>query len=784
MPFVTISLLDADSSLVCGTISKDDGSFTIESSNGSSLLRASYMGYTTAYREVSTSPIRIILNEETTQLNEVTIQGKEKILARHMDKIVMNIASSPFAIGNNGKDILKKAPGVNIDRKGKVTVNGKAVEIYIDGRPTYLSGEQLKTMLEGTNGSTIDRLEIITQPSAKYDAAGQGGIINIRTKKNKSRGVNGSLSAGYGGMYWRDIREYVQEDHASLNLNYRGAKTYTMLSLTQQYSDRTESSTSTLSTLEEARETESRTRAKNQYYMLKLSNDWHIDSVNTLGLMYSTPLSFSSNRALPEYNRSTLMQAGVLKEQNTDDISSSDRWMQHSAKLHYSHTFPGDKEQELTLNFDYNRNRSNLLNRTLCSYSLPTIYEQEVEHTNLHITNIYSGRLDFESQFWETGKIECGAKWSSTETDYDSRTDSSSTMGEDREPLLSIFVYREHVGALYATMSKQFGEHWSAKLGLRGENTLSAGEWKTADSTTTRSYFNLFPTVFVGYMPTEDWSLSVDYSRRIQRPNYRMLDPSSEPEDGHSIRTGNPNLKPAFTHNVLMSAGYSEYVSIDFDLAHTTDWIDYQTRILPGGERVSQATNYGSNTSHGIRLSLTEIPLVPKLSGRNADGKREVTGAWLALTAHAGAMREHYRSYDKQLDMKHWSMDIYAELNAYLPKDWTLSADGFYSTPSVWGAERLSAWKELNLAVKKDFPKHGVSITARVNDLTLSSKWKSESLGLSEGYSNTFSGADRAHMFTVGVSWKFGSSMERPSYSDSSMDNDRGSPQRGRRGRK
>ncbi len=128
-----------------------------------------------------------------------------------MDKIVMNVASSPFAVGNNGKDILKKAPGVHIDRKGKITVNDKPIGVYIDGRPSYLSGEQLKAMLEGTDGATIDRLEIITQPSSKYDAAGQGGIINIKTKRNRSKGLNGSVSAGYGGILdtaiWRPDRD-------------------------------------------------------------------------------------------------------------------------------------------------------------------------------------------------------------------------------------------------------------------------------------------------------------------------------------------------------------------------------------------------------------------------------------------------------------------------------------------------------------------------------------------------------------------------------------------------
>lgn len=785
MPFVTISLLSADSTLISGTITTDDGAFAIDASATAIIIRASYMGYVTQYRSLASDSvyqgeriIDFILVEETTQLSEVVVSGRQKLVERRMDKIVMNVASSPFAIGNNGKDILRKAPGVNIDRKGKITVNGKAVEVYIDGRPSYLSGEQLKTMLEGTDGSTINRLEIITQPSARYDAAGQGGIINIRTKRNLTKGINGSLSAGYGGMYWRDLGQYVHEDHTSLNLHYRGAKTYTSAAVTQQYSNKTETYTSLISTPEEERTSQSRTRTKHQYYMLKLSNDWCVDSVNTLGAVFSAPVSLSRGNGLPEHNYSTLMQNGACVERNTEARSTFGRWLQHTLDLNYTHTFSRDKEQELSVNLDYNRNNNRQHYRTLSIFdSQPE--GQDVTLSNHHTTDIYSARLDFESQFWQTGKVECGAKWQTSRTGYRSETDTLSASRKE-----SALLYTEHIAALYITAGKQFGEHWTTKLGLRGEYTRSQGQWLTADSSMVRSYFNLFPTAFVSYIPTEDWTLSLDYTRRIQRPSYTMLDPSVQVEDAHSIRVGNTELKPAFTHNLLVSFGYSEYVSLDFDFAHTTGNIDYQTTIQPGGDRVSRAMNYGTNTSHGIHLSLTEVPLVPKFSSRDADGRRTIVGAWLALTAQAGVMREHYRSYDKMLDLRHWSADIYAELNAYLPHDWTLSVDGYYATPSVWSAERMSAWKELNLAVKKDFPKHGLTLSARVNDLMLSSRWSSKSLGLPDGFSNMFIGNDRAHMLTLGLTWKFGSSFYSHRSAPTGLDSDRLQSGYSRRGRR
>lgn len=766
MPFVTISLLDADSALITGTITNDNGFFVVEKAPKASILRASYLGYQTQCLNLtdSTDSLIIRLEEQTNKLAEVVVMQKARLVERRMDKIVMNVASSPFAIGNNGKDILKKAPGVHIDRKGKITVNGKGVEVYVDGRPTYLSGEQLKAMLEGTDGSTIDRLEIITQPSAKYDAAGQGGIINIKTKRNRTKGINGSLSAGYGGMYWRDIQEYMQDDHVSFNLNYRGAMTYTSASLTQQYSDHTETCLSSLITPENSRVSQMRTRNKRQYYLFKVSNDFMLDTVNTLGFIFSVPLSVNTGRGDKAHNYSELRTATDVLEQNTEDLRTNNKWLQHTANVNYTHVFSSALDRELTINIDYNRNNSLATTASEAEYhpaSKPA-YTRVVRQNSHHLTNIYSARADFQTNFWKTGKIECGAKWLTTQTGYNSLTDTAS-LGASR----SDFRYLEHIAALYATVGKQFGEHWTTKLGLRGEYTHATGTWVTADSVTSKSYFNLFPTAFVSYMPTPDWSISLDYTRRTDRPHYTMLDPSIQYEDGHSLRTGNTDLMPAFTHNVLLSFGYSEYVSLDFNFSHTRDVIDYRTTVLPEGNRLAKASNFGTNTAHGIFLSLTEIPLIPKFGSTPVEGKlRNITGAWLSLTAQIGANHEIIKAYDRSINLKHWSVDIYAELNAYLPKEWTISVDGFYSGPSVWGTEKLSSWSEMNLAVKKDFPQHGLTLTARVNDLLLSSRWSSETLGLPEGYSGTFTGYDRMHAVSLAVSYKFGTNFEHKKHAE------------------
>ena len=275
MPFVTISVLSQDSTLLTGAITDDDGKYAIDTDARTYIIQASYVGYQTAFGGPD-----FVLREETERIAEVEVKAKKPLIERQMDKLVVNVSASPLAAGSNGNDILRRSPGVRIDKDGNITVNGKGVEIWIDGKPSYLSGQQLKAMLDGTDGNTIEKIEIISNPSAKYDASGQGGIINIKTKRNMMRGLNGMLSVGYGGMYFGDVKRWLNQEMASLMLNYRGEKTYTFGQLTQVYSQNDVD----FETGRSIPASDTKPAMKNysnsgynidfHYYMLKVGNDW------------------------------------------------------------------------------------------------------------------------------------------------------------------------------------------------------------------------------------------------------------------------------------------------------------------------------------------------------------------------------------------------------------------------------------------------------------------------------------------------------------------------------
>lgn len=764
--YATISLMQSDSSLVTGAITDDAGAFTLSAPSDKYLLQVSFVGYQTTCQTVKSGDkdILLTLREETAQLGEVEVKAKKQLIERQFDKIVLNVSNSPFAMGSNGKDLLKKAPGVNVDKDGNVTVNGKSVEVYIDGRPSYLSGQQLKAMLEGTDGSTIEKIEIISNPSAKYDASGQGGIINIKTKRNMMRGLNGTLSAAYGGMYYGDIKKWHNMEMFSLNLNYRTAKTYTFGSLTQVYTNQNigmEIGSTYLDTLTKTtteRYDKSEYACDFQYYMAKIGNDWFIDSVNTFGFIFQAPIMLM-RQDVPEGQGYGWTKVGNDTTENSMlTISSPMFSQQYTANLNYTHVFNDSLERELTVNADYNRNGWKQDNTQSNTYTYPTMPDS-VLRTGLDIrtnqaVDIYSAKLDFQTRFWQTGMIETGAKWALSNTDNRMTTDSLLN-GISSPTAHSDFTYSEHVAALYISLAKQFGKHFNAKLGLRGEYTHSNGNWLSADSTSVKDYFNLFPTAFLGYNPTDKWAMNISYTRRIKRPSYYQLNPFRSYIDAHNYTEGNPELTPEFNNQVDLNFSWSQYVSLAFNFSHTQDMFSQRAEILPNGDGRMKWLNFGTCTTHGGDLSLTELPIVPKFV-TGEDGSHTMQGAWLALTVNGGYYHFINRSYDGLYDNRsHWGY-VSANLNAYLPKDWTISIDGSYNAPVVNGYNYQSEFIYTGVAVRKMWMEKGLIFNLQLQDALRTLRGRNESLGLAEGNSNYTAQEYRNQRLTFSVTWMFG----------------------------
>ena len=762
MPFVTISVLAQDSTLLTGTITDEKGDYAVEVTAENYILQASYVGFQTACGGPD-----FVLREEAEKLEEVEVKAKRPLIERQMDKLVLNVSQSPLAAGSNGNDILRRAPGVRIDKDGNITVNGKSVEIWIDGKPSYLSGQQLKAMLDGTDGNTIEKIEIISNPSAKYDASGQGGIINIKLKRNMMRGLNGMLSAAYGGMYFGDVKRWLNTEYLSLNLNYRGEKTYTFGQFTQVFAQNdvdfeTYRKTPTMETY-----SNSGYGIDFQYYMLKVGNDWYIDSANTFGFILQVPYMDFTQRIIPGRNYAyTYSPTDTIN--SVTNSSNRLKAPQHTANLNYTHTFNEALERELTVNVDYNRYNNTGINYQETRYDKPYLGNTSLGLgiNSRQIVDIYSAKLDFQTKFWQTGMIECGVKYGLSTTNNHMQTDSTAN-DIALSPDTSAFRYDEHVAALYISVGKQFGEHWSVKLGLRGEYTFSHGDWLTADSVTRKSYFDPFPTAYIGYTSSplgklqQPISVSASYTRRIKRPSYYMLNPFRTYVDAYSYQAGNTELTPEFNNDVEINFSWTQYLNMTFIFAHTQDMFSQKVTVLPNGMGSIQWSNFGTCTTHGANLSLTELPIVPKYTTME-DGSKSMQGAWLALTVNAGWLHFINRSYDKQADgtpvyenRNHYGF-VNATLSSYLPKDWTLTLDGNWSSPMTTGYDREGSMYYLSFGVRKMYMQKGLIFNLNVQDLARSMHFENTDMAQQPGYASWYKNTVRSQRVMFSLTWMFG----------------------------
>lgn len=775
MPFVTISVLTQDSSLLTGTITDDDGLYAIELTTNQYIIQASYVGYVTAYGGPD-----FVLREETEKLAEVEVKAKRPLIERQMDKLVVNVSASPLAAGSNGNDILRRAPGVRIDKDGNITVNGKSVEIWIDGKPSYLSGQQLKAMLDGTDGNTIEKIEIISNPSAKYDASGQGGIINIKTKRNMMKGLNGILSAAYGGMYFGDVKRWLQMDMVSLNLNYRSEKTYTYGQLTQVFGQNdidleTYRKTPTLENY-----SYSGYAMDFQYYMVKVGNDWYIDSVNTFGFILQVPYMKANQRIIDGRNYAYTVEGTDTVSKSVSHTGAQIQSPQHTANLNYTHTFNDELERELTVNVDYNRYNNKTTNTQLTDYEELIPYSLGLNINSQQVVDIYSAKLDFQTKFWKTGMIECGVKYGLSSTNNHMTTDSIfNDIPLSQTP--QDFRYDEHVAAAYISVGKQFGEHWSVKLGLRGEYTYSFGNWLSADSVTRRSYFNPFPTAYIGYTTSplgklqQPIAVSASYTRRIKRPNYWMLNPFRTYIDAYSYQEGNTALTPEFNNDVELHFSWTQYLNVTFNFAHTQDMFSQKTTILPDGMGYTKWSNFGTCTTHGGNLSLTELPLVPKYVTAE-DGTKTMQGAWLALTVNAGWFHFINKSYEKNAEGKpvyenrtHYGY-VGGTLSAYLPKDWTLTFDGNWSSPMTTGYNKQGSMYFLSFGVRKMYMPKGLIFNLNIQDLARSLSMVDKSEGMAPGYESWHENYVRQQRVMLSITWMFGQYQQHKNRKVGNMD--------------
>ncbi len=715
--WATVALVAPDSTIICGTTCSEAGKFELSAPAGPAKIRVSMIGYADyeQYLGVISGEVEvgeIALDAETRMLEGAMVSETVRLVEMKMDKLVMNVSQSAFAQGSNALELMKKAPGVTIDKDGNVKLNGKTVSVWIDGRPSYMDGKSLEALLRSTNSESIDKFEIMEHPSSKYDAAGQGGIINIKTKKNMLAGFNGSLGIGGGGMYFKDRYSpgrFPWQESFWLNLGLRTAKTNTTFSIYEGFyntdfliANSLKFNTAEGQTMNQL--TESLFGNFYHNFNVKLSHDWFINDRNTLGAILYIPGDCSRFNSV--YSTTSQSIDGLPLLFSDSDVRNRSKSIQYTANLNYTHIFDEARSAEMTVNLDYYHNDAEADNDQVDSTS---IYKDEhVDQTlrsckqllNDNIYNIYSAKLDYQTILWKKVMLEAGAKWALSMTDNATRELSGS---EELFPTLEhAFTYREHIAAAYFSMAGQFWQKLTAKVGLRGEYTNSFGDWEGAKP---RSYFDLFPTVYLGFTPDQKWRVSASYSRRVNRPRYSQLDPTKTFVDSKTYMMGNPDLLPQYSDDVNLAVGFGQHLNLAVGYNHNSNMFLQLPSFEEDGTEYLTWGNFGVGHLGYASFSVSALPIAK----------------WLQWTFNLNGLYTYSKPKNiegaENFVNKGFAGQVYTSFSFILPKSWRIDLDGNCTTPMRFGLYRVDWMGMANVAVKKSLLDNRMTLSLRCDDI-------------------------------------------------------------------
>jgi outer membrane receptor protein involved in Fe transport len=577
--FATITLLKAkDSSLVKGAVADINGQYEFEQvKEGRYLVAATNMGMTKAYSpvfEVKGNTVKLAalsLSANTKNLKEVNVTGKKPFVEQRADMTVVNVENSLVSAGGTAMEVLEKSPGVTIDKDDNISLKSKSgVQIMIDGKLTNMSSQDVAQLLRSMPSSNIETIELITNPSARYDAAGNAGIINIRLKKNRMVGTNGSLNlAGAYGL--------TPKYSGALNLNHRGEKFNLFGSYNYNHRENQQHlglfRSGTNDGVYTVYNQENIVKGVTDYNSVKAGLDYFLSKNHTIGVMVDGNFRDGGSPASSVTNIGGAHTIDSILKTNT---SNHTNWNRMAYNLNYKGVLD-TTGKELNIDLDYAKNsdkqHSNIYASTWDPSGKDYMHGDTSRNNQPSTVDIKTVKVDYSMPLKNQAKFEAGFKLSFVKTDNDARFDSL----RNNNWVLDVnrsnhFIYKENVNAAYVNYQQQF-KKFNVQLGLRSEQSHVQGNSVTANQLTDTTYFNLFPSVFVNYNLAKDHQLGLSYSRRLQRPSYEDLNPFETYLDRYTIISGNPYLRPSYANSIELTHTFKQFLTTAFGYTHTKDLI-------------------------------------------------------------------------------------------------------------------------------------------------------------------------------------------------------------------
>ncbi len=615
------------------------------------------------------------------------------------------------AIGSSAFEILQKAPGINITGEDVINMSGKAgVNILIEGRPTQMGSKELANFLRSMPGSSIEKIELITNPSSRFDAQGNAGIINIRLKKVKIKGTNGNVNLGY-------TQNVHYRSNGSFGINHRAGKINAFANVSidnnKQHTNGYINRNVSVNNLTKNFNNTTLDIDRNVAHNIRAGIDFYLNKKSTFGFL------FNNNGSWNPFNTpgNTLIGSnGIIDSslQTTNDNLYKNRRYNTNLNYRYADTVGN----ELNIDADYtnfkNTNTTNLgtsfLDKANTKYNF-TANDLDVA-TNI---NIYAIKADYIKALKTIkAKIETGVKLSSVATNNDlfATTLAGNTMKADTGRT-NIFKYKENVYAAYVNFSKLV-KKFEYQVGVRLENSLIKGASTDLKNNTINNpdtnYVNIFPTAFVSYRLNDKNMIAASYSKRINRPDYQSLNPFETIYDIYTSEKGNPFLKPQYTNNFEFKYTYRYAINVAVGYNHTRDYSQTITTQI-GQQTQATTANIGSLDNAYLNIS-APLPIA-----KWWEGYANITGFF---NNYQGVLPNGI------LKEKTFGMNYYIQNNFKLGKGWSTQVSSWFNAGTKEAIFKTSALGSLDVAAKKNILKDKGSIRLTVTDIFNTQQWKQQ----------------------------------------------------------
>ncbi|MEO6668039.1 MAG: outer membrane beta-barrel protein [Ferruginibacter sp.] len=718
----TISLLrSTDSSLVKTSITDEQGNFSFENvKTGGYIVSASSIGHSKAYSQplvidsvtnvAQTGTLQLLPNSKN--LGEVVLNSKKQFIERKLDKMIINPDALISAAGSTVMEVLEKAPGVTIDKDDNISLKGKqAVIIMIDGKPAYLSGADLANFLRSLPASNLDQIEVMTNPSSKYDASGKAGVINIKTKKNKQKGFNGSANLAYGqGVYSKtnnsintNYRQGKINFFSTVSSNYR--KGFQQLDISRTYTNDDKSIKAIFS--------QNTSKIKENYnHNAKIGLDFYATKKTTFGIVltgYTTPASEGGNSF--SYPRNSV---GILDSIVTATRTEDSKWRNAAVNLNFQHNFDSTGRQ-LTADVDflqYKSDKDQQFDNIIYNSNWTERYSDRLLGELPSDIKIYSAKTDYRQTIIKGIKLDAGLKFSYVTTDntagYFNVVNGIKTVDIKKT---NRFEYKENVNAAYVNLSKTV-KKWGFQLGLRVENTNYTGHQfgnefrRDMDSTFERSYTNAFPTAYVSYDATDKNQFGFSFGRRIERPDYEDLNPFLFFLDKYTYGEGNPFLKPMYSNVFEFTHTYRQFLTTTLNYSRTKDLFTetFRQNTQPDDSISTVVTKGNYGLANNISLS------------ENAQIK--ITKWYTSMLYVEGNYQQFKGNVNgSNLDIHQSTFTVNLNNQFSFKKGWSAEVSGFFRSKSLEGQIMLHSMSQLDLGVKKELFKKKGSLKLSLRDV-------------------------------------------------------------------